>query len=145
MNIPKQLRRSIGWGKLGVPGLALLLTGLFAPTPANAQSTPSSGFGVGNIDHGLVVGIIVGVAAVAGVGIAYLILHNRGVLVGCIAEAGGKKTLVDSGKKVYSLLDTGPSLPTGERAKLKGRKSGPASTPSFQVERVLKDYGHCQP
>ena len=36
-------------------------------------------------------------------------------------------------------------LPIGDRAKLKGHKAGPASAPSFQAERVLKDYGHCQP
>jgi hypothetical protein len=134
-------------GKFGVLCLAPLLTGLFAATPANAQSSKNSGFGVGSIHihEGLVVGAIVGIAAVAGVGITYLVLHNRGVVVGCIAESGGKKTLVDSDKRVYSLLDTGPSLPVGERAKLKGHKSGPASAPSFQVKKVLKDYGHCQP
>jgi hypothetical protein len=93
----------------------------------------------------LVVGVIVGIAAVAGVGITYLVLHNRGVAVGCITESGGKRTLVSSDKKVYSLLDSGPTLPVGERAKLKGHKSGPSSVPSFQVEKVLKDYGHCQP
>ena len=86
-----------------------------------------------------------GVTAVAGVGITYVVLHNRGVAVGCIAESGGKKTLVDSDKKVYSLLDAGPSLPVGKRAKLKGHKSGPASAPSFQVVKVLKDYGPYQP
>jgi hypothetical protein len=100
---------------------------------------------VGNIHEGLVVGALVGIAAVVGVGIAFLVLHNRGVVVGCIAESGGKRTLVLSDKKVYSLVDTGPPLPIGERAKLKGHKSGSAPAPSFRVERVLKDYGRCQP
>jgi hypothetical protein len=144
MKTPGPLRKGIGWSKVG---LALLLAGPFAPTPANAQSSQNSGFGVGNIDRGLVVGAIVGIAAVVGVGITFLVLHNhkRGVVEGCIAESNGKRTLVGSDKKVYSLLDGGPSLPVGERAKLKGHKSGPASAPSFQVEKVLKDYGHCQP
>jgi hypothetical protein len=125
--------------------LALLFAGLFTPTPASAQSSQNSGFGVGNFHEGLVVGVIVAIAAVGGVGVTYLVLHNRGVVVGCIAESGGKRTLVGSDKRVYSLLDTGPSLPAGERAKLKGHRSGPSSAPSFQVEKVLKDYGHCQP
>jgi hypothetical protein len=125
--------------------LALFFAASFTETSANAQSSQNPGFGVGNIHQGLAVGVIVGVAAVAGVGVTYLVLHNRGVAVGCIAESGGKRTLVGSDKKVYSLLDTGPSLPVGERAKLKGHKSGPASAPSFQVEKVLRDYGHCQP
>ena len=98
---------------------------------------------MGNIHEGLVVGVIAGVAAVAGIGIAFLVLHNRGVAEGCITESGGKKTLVGSDKKVYSVVDTGASLPVGDRVKLKGRKSGSAQAPSFQVEKVLKDYGRC--
>jgi hypothetical protein len=130
---------------LSVACAALLLAQLFAPAPANAQSNSNGNFGVGPIDRGLVIGAIVGIAAVVGLGVTFLVLHNRGVVVGCIAESGGKMTLVDSDKKVYSLLDAGPSLPVGERAKLKGHKSGPASAPSFQVDKILKDYGHCKP
>jgi hypothetical protein len=123
----------------------LLIAELLAAPQATAQSSQNSGYGVGNIHQGLVVGVIAGVAAAAGVGITYLILHNRGVVVGCITESGGRRTLVRTDKKVYSLVDTGPALPVGERAKLKGRRSGPASAPSFQVEKVLRDYGRCQP
>jgi hypothetical protein len=129
----------------GILWLALLLADPLAATRANAQSRQNQGFGAGNIHEGLVVGALVGIAAVVGVGIAFLVLHNRGVVVGCIAESGGKRTLVLSDKKVYSLVDTGPPLPIGERAKLKGHKSGSAPVPSFRVERVLKDYGRCQP
>jgi hypothetical protein len=126
--------------------LASLFCVLFVVTSVKAQSnTPSSGYGVGNLHHGLVVGVIAGTAAVAGVGITYLILHNRGVTVGCVTESGGRKTLVGSDHTVYSLSDTGPPLPYGERTKLRGHKSGLASSPSFQVEKVLKDYGPCQP
>lgn len=125
--------------------VAALVSVLFAVTPANAQSQ-NSGYGVGNVHHGLAVGVAVGVASVAGVGITYLALHNRGVAVGCIAESGGKRTLVRSAKAAaYSLSDTGPPLPVGERVKLKGHTSGPASAPSFQVEKFLKDYGRCKP
>jgi hypothetical protein len=144
MKIPEQLRKSIGLSHVGFFGTAFLFTALFTGAPANAQSSSTPGFGVGNIHEGLVVGVIVGVAAAAAVGITYAVLHNRGIVAGCIVETGGKRTLVGSDKKVYSLLDTGPSLPVGERAKLKGHKSGPASAPSFQVDKVLKDYGHCQ-
>jgi len=99
---------------------------------------------VGNIHEGLVIGVAVGVAAVMTVGITYVVLHNRGVEVGCVAESGGKRTLLAAGT-LYSLADSGPPLPVGERVKLKGHKSGPASSPSFQVDRVLKDYGPCKP
>jgi hypothetical protein len=125
--------------------LALLFAELCTPASANAPSRQSQGFGALTIDKGLVVGAIVGIAAVAAVGVTFLVLHNRGVVVGCIAESGGKLTLVRSDKTVYSLLDTGPALPIGERAKLKGHKSGPSSAPAFQVDKVLKAYGRCQP
>jgi hypothetical protein len=84
------------------------------------------------------------VVAAAGVGITYYAL-NHGVVEGCVAEAVGKKTLVDSNKKVYSLLDGGPSLPVGEHVKLKGRKSGAKLAASIQVEKVLKIDGACNP
>ena len=75
-------------------------------------------------------------AATVGVVVTYFTLHNRGVVVGCITESGENKTLVGSDNVVYLLPETGPSLPAGERAKLKGHKSGPASSRFFQVDRV---------
>jgi hypothetical protein len=93
------------------------------------------------------VGAIVGVAAAAGVGITVfvVVLHNRGVAVGCIAESAGKKTLVSSDKSVYTLLGDGPFPPPGERVKLQGHKSGRAANRLFRAEKILKDYGKCQP
>jgi len=92
------------------------------------------------------VGPIVGLAAVVvgGVGITYYV-RNKDVAEGCVAEADGKKTLVEPNKKVYSLLDGGPSLPVGDHVRLKGHKSGTKSAPSIQVEKVLKVYGPCKP
>jgi len=113
-----------------------LVLGLFVLTSARASSLDTD-------VKLLVAGIALGGAAV-GVGITYLVLHERRLVVGCIAESGGKKTLTTSDQKVYSLPDTGPPLPIGERAKLKGHKSGSRSAPSFLVEKVVKDYGRCQ-
>jgi hypothetical protein len=123
--------------------LALWLAALPATAPANAQSSQNGNWGLGSLDRGLVVGALVGIGAVVGVGITFLVLHNRGVVAGCIVESGGKRTLVGSGNKIYSLLDTGLSPPVGDRVKVKGHKSGPSSAPSLQVEKILKDYGHC--
>lgn len=123
--------------------LALWLAALPAASPLSAQSNQNGSFRFGPIDRGLVVGAIVGVSAVVGLAITFLVLHNRGVVAGCVVESGGKRTLVGSGKKFYSLLDTGLSPPVGDRVKVKGHKSGPSSAPSLQVEKILKDYGHC--
>ena len=131
---------------LTVAGVALAVSyAVFFENSAAAESPRAAGYGVGNVDEGLVVGAIVGIGAVLGLGITYLVLHNRGVVEGCIQESGGKPMLVRSGKTLYSLSTNGPPLPVGERAKLKGHKSGQGPTPSFEVKKILKDYGRCQP
>ena len=125
--------------KMGIALLALLPVA----APMEAQSNP--GFGVGNIHEGLAIGAIVGVAAAIGIGVTFLVVHNRGIAVGCIVEAEGKKTFVGADKTVYALSDGGPALPAGDRVKVKARKSGPSTARSMQVDRVLRDYGHCAP
>jgi hypothetical protein len=129
--------------KLGI-GRVILCAGVFAVASPDVHAS-QQGFGVGPIDEGLVVGAIAGIAAVAAVGITFLVLHNRGVVTGCVAESGGKRTLVASDKTIYELSDGGAAMPAGDRVKLKGHKSGPASARSLRVDKVLKDYGHCQP
>jgi hypothetical protein len=120
-----------------------LVLGLVAQSSTRAQTSVPDLSGVGKeLTAGVIVGIVV--VAVAGVGITYYVL-NKGVTEGCVSEAGGKKTLVDSSKKVYLLLDGGPALLVGNHVKLKGHKSGPKSAPSIQVEKVLKVYGPCKP
>jgi hypothetical protein len=125
--------------RIAIAVCVLLFGETFAITPASAQSTSNPGFGVGGIHKDLVVGAIVGIAAVAGAGTAFLVFHKRGVAVGCVVESGGKRTLTTSGKKVYTLVDAGSFPPTGERVKVKSHGPGPA----FHVEKVLKDYGPC--
>ncbi|MGA7414217.1 MAG: hypothetical protein WBW33_27345 [Bryobacteraceae bacterium] len=121
-----------------------LVLGLFALSSSRAQTIHPININI--IPTGEVVGAIVGIAAVAvaGVGITYYVV-NKGVAEGCVVEADGKKTLVESDKKVYSVMDGGPSLPVGDNVKLKGHKSGTKSAPSIQVEKVLKVYGPCKP
>jgi hypothetical protein len=125
-------------------GHIMLCAWLLAAASADAQSS-QPGFGVGPIHEGLVVGAIAGIAAVAAIGITFLVLHNRGVVVGCVAESGGKRTLVASDRTIYELSDGGGALRVGDRVKVKGHKSGSASSRLLRVDKVLKDYGHCQP
>jgi hypothetical protein len=126
--------------------LCYFVLGFVALTSQKAQA---SGPQFSPINSGEVTGIVVGIVAVGvgvGLGVTFLVLHNRGIVEGCVAEANGKKTLVDSSKTAYSLLETGgPSLPVGDRAKVKGHKSGDKSAPTLQVEKVLKVYGPCSP
>jgi uncharacterized protein (DUF736 family) len=47
-------------------------------------------------------------------------------------------------KKAYALSGDSATLKAGARVTLKGKKSRDASgKPSFQVERIIKDYGTC--
>jgi hypothetical protein len=97
------------------------------------------------ISRGQAVGILAGIAitgAGIGIGVTYLILHNRGITTGCVAESGGRRVLT-AGSKAYSLIETGPALAPGERYKLKGRTSGPSSARVFTVDKMLKDLGGC--
>ncbi len=124
--------------------VCVLVLGLLVVTSARSQTGPNNPAAGLAKDETLIVIAGIVVVAAAGVGITYYVLH-KGVAEGCVAEAGGEKTLVDSNKKVYSLLNGGPALLVGDRVKLKGHKSGTKSAPSIEVEKVLKVYGPCQP
>ena len=97
------------------------------------------------LSRGQVAGIIAGIAVAGagiGIGVSYLILHNRGITTGCVTETQGKKILT-TGSKAYSLIETRLSLAPGERYKLKGQTSGPSTSRSFTVDKMLKDLGGC--
>ncbi len=122
-----------------------LALGFFAlgSSRAQASQTCCSGNLSGGADTAAAVGIVVA-AVGAGVAITYLILHDRGI-EGCVVEANGKKTFVDSNKKVYSLQDGGPSLPAGQHVKVLGHTSGPKAAPTIKVEKIREVYGPCKP
>jgi len=63
----------------------------------------------------------------------------------CTVDCSPTKTLLDSDGETYSLLEPGPSVPVGERLRLKGHQSGSSPARSFQIEKILRDYGPCQP
>ncbi len=122
---------------------AVCLAGLLAIAPAKAQSSQP------NL-RGLNGAIFKGVAVIAGsvvviIGMTVRAIHNEEIVVGCVADSGATKTLLDSDRETYSLIEPGTSVPVGERVRLKGHRSGPSSARSFQVEDILKDYGPCRP
>jgi hypothetical protein len=97
------------------------------------------------ISRGQVAGIIAGIAVAGagiGIGVTYLILHNRRTTTGCVTETGGRKVLT-TGSKAYSLIEAEPALAPGERYKLKGQTSGPSPARTFTVDKMLKDLGRC--
>lgn len=110
-----------------------------------------SGFNLGNIgpSKGEVVGIIIGVAAVITVSIILIHheTHKHPSITGCVASGADGLTLQnEKDKKVYALSGDVAVLGVGERGTLKGKKvKGPNGRASFQVEKLTKDYGKCNP
>jgi hypothetical protein len=115
--------------------LVLVLLGLASTEKLQAQY----------ISRGQAVGIIAGIAVAGagiGIGVTYLILHNRGITTGCVTETGGRKVLT-TGSKSYSLIEGGSALAPGERYKLKGQISGSATERTFTVGKIVKNLGSC--
>jgi hypothetical protein len=115
--------------------LVLMLSGLASTENLQGQY----------LSRGQAVGILAGIAvagAGVGIGVTYLILHNRGITTGCVTETGGRRVLT-TGSKAYSLIETEPALALGKRYKLKGQTSGPSSVRTFTVNKMLKDLGGC--
>jgi hypothetical protein len=96
--------------------------------------------------YGSSAGIAVGAAAAAGVGVAYLALRHRGTIIGCVEPSSdGIKLMNEKDKDTYALLATNVSLPPGERVALGGKKSKDDSgKPTFEVTKLVRDYGACK-
>jgi hypothetical protein len=133
MNLPSLLRTST------VLALCLLLA-LPALPQTGGQIGPSKGE---------IVGIIVGAAAaITGVGfLIYHETHKHPSITGCVATvADGLILQNEKDKKVYALSGDSAALRAGERFTLRGKKIKDSSgKPSFQVEKLIKDYGTCNP
>jgi hypothetical protein len=121
---------------------ALLIFGLVFCRPVFAQSGSGQIANSGAIKAGVVL-VIVGVGA----GITYLVLHDRSTMVGCVqADSHGSRIVDEENKKSYALV-SGASVvvPPGDRVKLKGRiRNNSSGETAFHVQKLVKDYGHCQ-
>jgi hypothetical protein len=106
--------------------------------------------GLGGIgpSKGEVIGIVVGVAAALTV-VGFLIYHEthkHPSITGCVASADGLTLQNKKDKKVYALSGDSAALKAGERVTVKGKKvKNSSGKPSFQVEKLTKDFGTCTP
>jgi hypothetical protein len=133
MNITCLLRTSV-----------VLALCLFLVLPA----LPQTGGHIGP-SNGEIVGIIAGAAAaVTVVGILiYREAHKHPSITGCVATgADGLNLRNEKDKEIYTLSGNSTVLRAGERVKLQGKKmKNSEGKHSFQVERLTKDYGTCNP
>ena len=91
-------------------------------------------------------GIAIGAGAAAGVAVAYLALRNRPTMVGCVeASSDGTKLMNEKDQKTYALIASNDVvLEPGQRVALKGKKTTSDSGKlSFEVHKLVKDYGSC--
>jgi hypothetical protein len=112
--------------------------GAGSPGTAGGYQPPKGGYSSS-------AGIAIGAAAAAGVGITYLALRNHGTIVGCVEPASdGVKLMNEKDQKTYSLVSD-VALNNGDRVALRGKKSkNDSGAPTFQVSKLVKDYGSCK-
>jgi hypothetical protein len=141
--------------KFGSTFLAMAL-GVLVAVPAFAQyggggggSTGggnSAGYNAPSGGYGSSTGIAIGAGAAAAAGIAYLALRGRAQLVGCVEPStDGNKIFNEHDKSTYALVATNVALSPGERVALRGKKvKDDSGRPTFQVTKLVKDYGFCK-
>lgn len=120
--------------------IAALTSALATPARANQLQT--------NADE-IVVGIVVVSAAIAVV-VTVLVLHhhkpkNRAI-TGCVdSGANGMSVTNEKDKRNYALSGNTVGVKQGDRMTLEGKANGPGSTLAFEVQKVTRDFGACQP
>jgi hypothetical protein len=62
-------------------------------------------------EAGIVAGMVITGVGI-GIGVTYLISHNRGIATGVFTETGGRRVLT-TGSKAHSLIETGPACAWG--------------------------------
>ena len=138
---------SIGFGALSLcaalccSALAQVYPGLPAGGSGTSGYTPPKG------GYSSSAGIAIGAGAAAGVAVAYLALRNRPTMVGCVeASSDGTKLMNEKDQKSYALIASNDvALSPGERVALKGKKTtDDAGKLSFEVHKLVKDYGSCK-
>src|ERR1700746_882392 len=107
----------------------------------------------GGYSSGKAIGIGVGAAAGAVVGIALLVRHHHHAakqaqtyVTGCTQPIQDGISLTnEKDHQTYSIMSGSDALKAGERMTLKGVvvQGGGAGNPKFQIQSLIKDYGSC--
>ena len=92
-----------------------------------------------------VAGGAVGLAAVTGL-VLYLTLHKPSI-TGCVVTGNGTNTLPDKNHHLeYTLVGATSEIKAGERVRLQGKKKkDKEGNLTFQVKKLKRDFGPCQP
>jgi hypothetical protein len=121
--------------------------------PAGAQApigTIPPGTNFGGVSKAEIIGIVVGVVSLAVVLTIVLVNHSSRTraITGCVVAAENGMTVAnEKDKRVYALSGNTAGVKPGERMRLQGHKIDPSggNPLGWQVSRIQKDYGVCQP
>jgi hypothetical protein len=113
-------------------------TGTGGSTAGGVYTPPKGGYSSST-------GIAIGAGAAAAATIGYLALRSRHTIIGCVQPStDGVKLLNEKDQNTYALVATNVALNPGDRVSLRGKKSKDDSgKPTFQVSKLVKDYGTC--
>ncbi|HEV2426506.1 MAG TPA: hypothetical protein VGZ29_16900 [Terriglobia bacterium] len=105
-------------------------------------TAPKGGYG----GNGAAIGAAVAAGIGAGIGIGYLVVRSHRTVIGCVEPSSeGVKLMNEKDQNTYALLAENVSLNPGERVALRGKKSKDDSGKrTFQVAKLVKDYGSCK-
>jgi hypothetical protein len=120
--------------------IAFLSVALIAPARAESIGTAGTQITAG----------IVGVSVAVGVLVVFLVIHykhKRSSVTGCVVSAGNAVSVTDEGdKRTYALSGDTGAVKAGQRMKIEGKRQNERNgTSSFEVQKVSKVFGACQP
>ena len=144
--------------KIARSALSVIL-GLFLGTPAFAQyggggsgtGTSAGGGMAGGVytapkgGYSSSTGIAIGAGAAVAATVGYLALRSHRTIVGCVQPStDGVKLLNEKDQNTYALVATNVALNPGDRVALRGKKlKDESGKPTFEVSKLVKDYGTC--
>jgi hypothetical protein len=109
----------------------------------------NSGGGFKKLGDEIVIGIVV-VAVAVGVLVTVLIVHykskKRTAITGCVhSGANGMSVTDEKDKRDYALSGDTAGVKPGDRMTLEGKVKHTGKTLVFESQRIIRDFGACQP
>ena len=109
---------------------------------------PNSGNGFKKLGDEIVIGIVVAAVAV-GVLVTVLIVHYKSrqrAITGCVnLGANGLSVMDEKDKQSYTLSGDTAGVKAGDRMMLKGKVKHNGKTLVFESQKIIRDFGACQP
>jgi hypothetical protein len=129
-------------------GLLMVILGVALATPAVAQIGKTSGR-IGPSAGPIIAGIVGAAAAV--VVVTVVVIHElkkkKAITGGVVSGDNGMHVENEKDKRLYALSGNTIGIKPGDRMTLQGKKISPSgsSLQTWEVSKIIKDLGVCQP